>query len=263
MRFEDPKSEPLAGETGPDGLPTEATHEREAVEKAFWDACTLELVSSPPVYERTLQLVQEVRDTLCSLMPPHWDDQLLLASDHAEHMRSGIVAARAMNAAAAPPTATPQIEGGLADSLVISYMRAVSEQVRALCTASRVGDLDRWLESTLYVLAPGDAPEGGAPAAAPAAVPPAGGEVAAAGSASGSAGSSAGGEGGSSSAETTPSATAATSSSAAAASAANASTTTTTTTTTTAASIITTTTTTTTTATTAREHPRLCDQRLH
>ncbi len=55
MRFEDPKSEPFASETGPD-----AAHEREAVEKAFWDACALELTNEPPVYERTLQLIQEV-----------------------------------------------------------------------------------------------------------------------------------------------------------------------------------------------------------
>ena len=70
MRFEDPKSDALGGETGPDGLPVDGVQEREAVERAFWDACTLELTNAPPVYERTLQLVQEVRDTLCSLMPP-------------------------------------------------------------------------------------------------------------------------------------------------------------------------------------------------
>ena len=62
----------------------------------------------------------QVRDTLCSLMPPHWDEQLLLASDHAERMRGGIVAARAYGS-------------GLTDNLVLTYMRQVSEQVRSLC----------------------------------------------------------------------------------------------------------------------------------
>ena len=70
MRFEDPKADPRNAEGGADGAAADASQEREAVERAFWDACTLELTNVPPVYERTLQLVQEVRDTLCSLMPP-------------------------------------------------------------------------------------------------------------------------------------------------------------------------------------------------
>ena len=77
MRFEDPKTESLNGD-GESAV--EGAQEREAVEKAFWDACTLELTNTPPVYERTLQLVQEVRDTLCSLMPPHWDEQVRAAA---------------------------------------------------------------------------------------------------------------------------------------------------------------------------------------
>ena len=60
MRFEDPKSEQLLGEPGSESVSAEVSQEREAVEKAFWDACTLELTNVPPVYERTLQLVQEV-----------------------------------------------------------------------------------------------------------------------------------------------------------------------------------------------------------
>ena len=59
----------------------------------------------------------QVRDTLCSLMPPHWEEQLMLASEYAEQMRTGIISARS-RAVELPP------------ALVASYMRAVSEQVR-------------------------------------------------------------------------------------------------------------------------------------
>ena len=81
----------------------------------------------------------QVRDTLCSLMPVHWDEQLLLASDYAEQMRVGIVAARSQGR-------------GLTDTLVIQYMRAASAQVRMLCAESRSDDVDRWLGATLSLL---------------------------------------------------------------------------------------------------------------
>ena len=48
----------------------EASQEREALETAFWEACAQELDASPPVFERTLQLLHEMSDTLCSLMLP-------------------------------------------------------------------------------------------------------------------------------------------------------------------------------------------------
>ena len=143
MRFEDPKADHLLGEAAADSVSAEVSQEREAVEKAFWDACTLELTSVPPVYERTLQLVQEVQDTLCSLMPAHWEEQILLASEYAEQIRAGIVAARSYSA-------------GLTDMLVVPYMRAVSDQVRMLCSDARVVDMDRWLAATLSPL---EAPE--------------------------------------------------------------------------------------------------------
>ena len=136
MRFEDPKAEPLLGEAAADSVSAEVSQEREAVEKAFWDACTLELTSAPPVYERTLQLVQEVQDTLCSLMPAHWEEQILLASEYAEQIRAGVVTARSYGT-------------GLTDLLVVPYMRAVSDQVRMLCSDARVADMDRWLSATL------------------------------------------------------------------------------------------------------------------
>ena len=91
MRFEDPRSE-LIGESSAESVSGEASQEREAVENAFWDACRTELSGTPPVYERTLQLIQELRDTLCSLMPTHWEGQLLLASDHAEQVLYTITA---------------------------------------------------------------------------------------------------------------------------------------------------------------------------
>ena len=136
MRFEDPKAEPLLGEAAADSVSAEVSQEREAVEKAFWDACTLELTSAPPVYERTLQLVQEVQDTLCSLMPAHWEEQILLASEYAEQIRAGVVTARSYGT-------------GLTDLLVVPYMRAVSDQVRMLCSDARVADMVRWLSATL------------------------------------------------------------------------------------------------------------------
>ena len=65
--------------------------------------------------------------------------QLLLASDHAEQMRSGIVGARAYGI-------------GLTDEMVLVYMRSVSDQVRTLCTVSRLTDVEKWLASTLHLL---------------------------------------------------------------------------------------------------------------
>ena len=65
--------------------------------------------------------LRQVRDTLCSLMPPEWEDQLLLASDHADHMRLAIDKLR-------------DVGGALPASLVTKYIRDVSAQVRLRVT---------------------------------------------------------------------------------------------------------------------------------
>ena len=54
-------------------------------------------------------------------------------------MRSGIVGARAYGI-------------GLTDEMVLVYMRSVSDQVRTLCTVSRLTDVEKWLASTLHLL---------------------------------------------------------------------------------------------------------------
>ena len=41
-------------------LPLTPPQEREALETAFWEACAQELDASPPVFERTLQLLHEM-----------------------------------------------------------------------------------------------------------------------------------------------------------------------------------------------------------
>ena len=89
----------------------------------------------------------QVRDTLCSLMPADWDEKLMLASDHADNMRSAIEGARTHGGLTRGAAG-----GGLTSELVATYMLAVSDQVRALCTEGRLADLDRWLSSTLHQL---------------------------------------------------------------------------------------------------------------
>eukprot|EP00326_Haptolina_ericina_P020171 CAMPEP_0181179834 /NCGR_PEP_ID=MMETSP1096-20121128/6474_1 /TAXON_ID=156174 ORGANISM="Chrysochromulina ericina, Strain CCMP281" /NCGR_SAMPLE_ID=MMETSP1096 /ASSEMBLY_ACC=CAM_ASM_000453 /LENGTH=383 /DNA_ID=CAMNT_0023268215 /DNA_START=734 /DNA_END=1882 /DNA_ORIENTATION=+ len=138
MRFEDPKSNGLQGEAA-GAVSLEAHREREEVEKAFWEACTVELMDAPPVYDRTLQLVHEMRDTLCSLTPSGWEDQILLATDHAEHMRTALERLR-------------DTSGALTSSLVTTYIRDVSAQVRMLCSEGRQSQMESLLASTLQQL---------------------------------------------------------------------------------------------------------------
>ncbi|KAL1525715.1 hypothetical protein AB1Y20_020559 [Prymnesium parvum] len=146
MRFEDPKSSSLNSDGSAGSL--EGHREREEVERAFWEACSVELMDTPPVYDRTQQLIQEVRDTLCSLMPPEWDDQLLLAADHAEHMRAAIEKLR-------------ETGGRLSRPLVTKYIRDVSAQVRMLCSEARMGQMENLLRTTLQPLEAAESEEGG------------------------------------------------------------------------------------------------------
>ena len=92
MRFEDQKSAHANGhiDSTNGGAGGDSALDREAVEAAFWEACAVELCGAPPVYERTPSLVHELRDALCSLMPAEWAEQLEIATEQADHLRSAI-----------------------------------------------------------------------------------------------------------------------------------------------------------------------------
>ena len=123
MRFEEQKS----GQLLADG-----SAEREAVEAAFWEACCDELCSSQPGYDRTLQLLHEVRDTLCNLMPSEWEEQLLAAGAVAEELRVAIEEAVAA-------------EEPLLHEAVARYTHGVGELMRLLSGPGRADEVARWL----------------------------------------------------------------------------------------------------------------------
>ena len=142
MRFEDQKSAHANGhiDSTNGGAGGDSALDREAVEAAFWEACAVELCGAPPVYERTLQLVHELRDALCSLMPAEWAEQLEIATEQADHLRSAIDVLRGKAEAG-------HRGGRLPERLVVGYMRCVGAQVRALSSEARAPEWRRGRET--------------------------------------------------------------------------------------------------------------------
>lgn len=50
---------------------------RETMEKAFWDIVTESLTKEPPEHSYMIELVKEIRDELCGMVPKSWKERIL------------------------------------------------------------------------------------------------------------------------------------------------------------------------------------------
>lgn len=54
---------------------------KETMEKAFWDGITNSMEQDEPKYDRVVELMREVRDEICEMVPQGWKADILEAID--------------------------------------------------------------------------------------------------------------------------------------------------------------------------------------
>jgi len=121
---------------------------QESDDDAFWDACLADMSDEPPEYGRLSQLLYEVRDATCALMPTTWEgvtweEQFVRASDLHADISDALVGTSESLA-----RQLPSCGGGrahLSVSTVADYMRGAAEQVAMLVAPSRAKGTSCWL----------------------------------------------------------------------------------------------------------------------
>ena len=121
---------------------------RESDDDAFWDACFADMSGEPPEYGRLSQLLYEVRDATCALMPTTWEgvtweEQFVRASDLHADISDQLVGTSESLARQLPSCGGGR--GHLSVSTVADYMRGAAEQVAMIVAPSRAKDTSRWL----------------------------------------------------------------------------------------------------------------------
>lgn len=51
------------------------------MEKAFWDGITNSMKQDEPKYDRVVELMREVRDEICEMVPQSWKEDVFEAID--------------------------------------------------------------------------------------------------------------------------------------------------------------------------------------